>query len=154
MARLALLLIAALVAAGSAGAKIPPQRDPIRTLSIADATRHETNFDTVAVLDVTLSGPSGDPVTVNWATADGTADATDYVPDSGTLTFRPGQIAAQIAVMIKGDALDEPDETVFVQLSGANHATNGIALTTIRSLYDCWTPPWTCAGACTGSTRR
>ena len=66
MARLALLLIAALVAAGSAGATIPPQRDPIRTLSIADATRHETNFDTVAVLDVTLSGPSGDPVTVNW----------------------------------------------------------------------------------------
>ena len=123
MARLALLLIAALVAAGSAGATIPPQRDPIRTLSIADATTHETNFDTVAVLDVTLSGPSGDPVTVNWATADGTADATDYVPDSGTLTFRPGQIAAQIAVMIKGDALDEPDETVFVQLSDANYAT-------------------------------
>ncbi len=123
MARLALLLIAALVAAGSAGATIPPQRDPIRTLSIADATTHETNVDTVAVLDVTLSGPSGDPVTVNWATADGTADSTDYVPDSGTLTFGPGQIAAQIAVMIKGDALDEPDETVFVQLSGANHAT-------------------------------
>jgi len=121
--RLALLLTAALVAAGGAGATIPPQRDPIPTISIADATTHETNVDTVAVLDVTLSGPSGDPVTVNWATADGTADSTDYVPDSGTLTFGPGQIAAQIAVMIKGDALDEPDETVFVQLSGANHAT-------------------------------
>ena len=125
MARLALVVVAALAAAGSAGGTIPPppQVDPLPTISIADATTHETNVDTDAVLDVTPSAPSGDPVTVNWATADGTADSTDYVPDSGTLTFKPGQTTARVVVLIKGDALDEPDETVFVQLSEARNAT-------------------------------
>lgn len=92
-------------------------------LAIADGTTIETNFDTVGTLDVSLSAPSADPVTVHWATADGTADATDYVPDSGTLTFAPGQTTAHLGVMIKGDGLDEPDETVFVDLSQANGAT-------------------------------
>jgi Calx-beta domain len=125
-ARLALLVVAALVAAGGAGATIPPpppQVDPVPTISIADATTHETNVDTDAVLDVTLSRPSGDPVAVSWATSDGRADSTDYVPASGTLTFAPGQTTAHVVVLIKGDALDEPDETVFVQLSGAKYAT-------------------------------
>ena len=123
MLRVGVPLIAALVCAGGAGATIPPQRDPIPTISIADATTHETNVDTDAVLDVTLSGPSGDPVTVNWATADGTADSTDYQPASGTLTFAPGQTSAHVAVLIKGDALHEPDETLYVQLSDAGYAT-------------------------------
>ena len=123
MLRVGVPLIAALVLAGGAAATIPPQRDPIPTISIADATTHETNVDTDAVLDVTLSRPSGDPVTVNWATADGTADSTDYLPGSGTLTYPPGQTSAHIVVLIKGDALDEPDETVFVQLSDAGYAT-------------------------------
>lgn len=121
--RFAVALIAALAVAGGAGATIPPQRDPLPTISIADATTHETNFDTDGTLEVTLSRPSGDPVTVSWATADGTADSTDYVPDSGTLTFAPGQLTAHVAVLIKGDALDEPDETVFVDLSDASYAT-------------------------------
>ena len=72
---------------------------------------------------MTLSAPSDDPVSVHWATVDGTADSTDYVPDSGTLTFAPRQTSDEIGVMIKGDALDEPDETVFVDLSDAHNAT-------------------------------
>jgi hypothetical protein len=107
----------------SAGATIPPQRDPVPSLSIGDVTTIETNVDTVAVLDVTLSTPTDDQVTVHWATADGSADSTDYVSDSGTLTFAPRQSSARIAVMIKGDALDEADETVHVDLSDATFAT-------------------------------
>jgi hypothetical protein len=62
-------------------------------------------------------------VTVRWTTANGTADSTDYVPDAGTLTFPRRRTKVEIGVMIKGDALDEPDETVFVDLSDANNAT-------------------------------
>jgi hypothetical protein len=62
-------------------------------------------------------------VTVRWATAHGTADSTDYVPDARTLTFPRRRTKVEIGVMIKGDALDEPDETVFVDLSDANNAT-------------------------------
>jgi hypothetical protein len=112
-----------LVLAPGAAATIPPSRDPVPALSIADDTTHETNFDTIGTLEVTLSTPSDDPVTVHWSTADGTADSTDYLSDSGTLTFAPRQTSARIGVMIKGDGLDEPDETVFVDLSDATFAT-------------------------------
>jgi hypothetical protein len=95
----------------------------VPALSIADGTTAETNFDTIGLLEVTLSAPANDPVTVHWATADGTADGTDYLADSGTLTIAPGQSSARIGVLIKGDALDEPDETVYVDLSDANGAT-------------------------------
>jgi hypothetical protein len=84
---------------------------------------HETNFDTDAVPTVTLTPASTETVTVHWATADGTADSTDYVADSGVLTFAPGMTTARVAVLIKGDALKEPDETIFVDLSNAENAT-------------------------------
>jgi hypothetical protein len=142
MLRLAIPCVAALVVAGTASATIPPPppRDPIPAISIADATTYETNFDTVATLDVTLSVPTEDPVTVHWATVDGTADSTDYVPDLGTLTFAPFQTSAQVVVMIKGDALDEPDETVFVDLSDANYATIDRARATLTIIDDDPTP--------------
>ena len=123
MVRLAVALVVLLVLAPAAAATIPPPRDPLPALSIEDVATHETNFDTVAVLEVTLSPPTDDTVTVHWATADGTADSTDYVPSTGTLTFGPRQTSARIVVPIKGDALDEPDETIFVDLSDANFAT-------------------------------
>jgi hypothetical protein len=97
--------------------------DSVPTLTISDDTTAETNVDTIGLLEVTLSAPSVDPVTVHWATADGTADSTDYLSDSGTLTIPPGQTLGRIGVLIKGDALDEPDETIYVDLSDANNAT-------------------------------
>ena len=129
-------VLALLALAPGAAATIPPPRDPIPALSIGDVTTQETNVDTVAVLEVSLSTPTDDVVIVHWATANGTADATDYVPASGALTFQPRQTTARIAVMIKGDALDEPDETVFVDLSDANFATIDRARGTITILDD------------------
>jgi hypothetical protein len=102
-------------------AKFTPGTLP--ALTIDDATGHETNFDTGATLTVTLAPASAETVTVRYATADGTADSTDYVADSGVLTFAPGTTTARIPIGIKGDALDEPDETLFVDLSAPEHAT-------------------------------
>ena len=121
--RVAVGLVALLVLVPAAAASIPPPRDPLPALSIEDVTTHETNFDTGATLEVTLSPPTDDTVTVHWATADGTADSTDYVPDSGMLTFRPRQTSQRINVQIKGDALDGAEETIFVDLSDASFAT-------------------------------
>ena len=74
-------------------------------------------------LDVTLSAPDPtDTVTVNYATADGTALAgSDYTATSGTLTFNPMTTSptAPLSVPLVTDALDEPDETFVVNLSGA-----------------------------------
>jgi hypothetical protein len=134
--RLAIAAVSVLALASGAAATIPPSRDPVPALSIADATTHETNFDTIATMEVTLSTPSDDPVTVHWSTSDGTAGSTDYLSDSGTLTFPPRQTSARIGVMIKGDGLDEPDETVFVDLSGATFATIARARGTLTIVDD------------------
>lgn len=136
MLRLAIPLVALLVLAPGAGATLPPPRDAVPALSIDDETTYETNFDTVGTLEVALSPPTDDTVTVHWATADGTATAEDYVPDSGTLTFAPRETTKRIAVLIKGDALDERDETVFVDLSDARFATIARARGTLTIVDD------------------
>ncbi|HZS33338.1 MAG TPA: Calx-beta domain-containing protein [Methylomirabilota bacterium] len=96
-------------------------------LSISDAVVTEGNAGTTAaVFTVTLSPPSAQTVTVQYATANGTAVAgSDYQAASGTLTFNPGETTKTITVLVNGDTLDEPDETFVVNLSGATNA--GIA---------------------------
>jgi hypothetical protein len=98
---------------------------PLPTLSINNVTVTEGNAGTVnAVFTVSLSASSGQTVTVNFATANNTATApADYTTTSGTLTFAPSVTSQPITVPIQGDTLDEPDETFFVNLSGAVNAT-------------------------------
>ena len=77
-----------------------------------------------ATFTVGLSAPSGLNVSVDFATADGTATApADYKAASGTLTFTPGQTSKQVTVQVKGDLLDEANETYFVNLSNPSNAT-------------------------------
>ena len=73
----------------------------------------EGNAGTVdATFTVTPRAASGKTVTVDYATADGTAtQPADYTQTSGTLTFTPGETSKTITVPVKGDTLDEPDET-------------------------------------------
>jgi hypothetical protein len=73
---------------------------------------------------VTLSASYDLPVTVTYATADGTATAgSDYQAASGTLTFAPGETSKTISVLVKGDRLAESNESFLVNLSGATYAT-------------------------------
>ena len=71
-------------------------------------------------LDAPLAGRRGQPVTVNYATADGTATAgEDYVPSTGTLTYDPatGATSAMVPVTILADTAADDGETVLVTLS-------------------------------------
>ena len=73
---------------------------------------------TQAVFTVTLSEPSAQTVSVDFITADDTAQAgADYTTNSGTLTFAPGDTAKTAVVDVLGDAFDEFDETFTVNLS-------------------------------------
>jgi probable HAF family extracellular repeat protein len=93
-------------------------------LAINNVSVTEGNSGTVyAVFTVTLSGHNTSPVTVNYATADGSATAgSDYQSTSGTLTFAPGETSKTITVQVIGDRLAEPNETFVVNLSGATSA--------------------------------
>ena len=101
--------------------------DPLPSLSIDDVSVVEGNAGTVnAVFTVTLGASSGQTVSVNYATADGTAtQPADYSSTSGTLTFTPGQTTRTITVPVIGETVPEANETFFVNLSGATNATIG-----------------------------
>ena len=55
---------------------------------------------------------------VDYLTADGTAIApADYTAASGTVTFAAGQVSRPVAITVRGDTLDELDESFAVNLS-------------------------------------
>jgi hypothetical protein len=77
-----------------------------------------------ALFSVTLSRPSTQPITVDFATSDGTATAgSDYDSAAGTVTFQPGQRVVTVAVTIRGDTDPEGFEGFFVNLSSASFGT-------------------------------
>ncbi|MFB9414037.1 choice-of-anchor P family protein [Dactylosporangium matsuzakiense] len=101
-------------------------------LSINDVSVNEAAGN--ATFTVTLSAPATAPVTVQYATANGTATAgSDYTASSGTVTFAPGQTSKPVVVPILQDTTDEPAETYTVALTNANGAavTDGSGLGTI-----------------------
>lgn len=75
---------------------------------------------------VNLSAAATGPVTVNYATANGTASAeSDYKTTSGTLTFAPGASLSQtILVPVLGDLNLENDETFTITLSNPSSGTD------------------------------
>src|SRR4029453_11266535 len=98
--------------------------DPPPSLSINDVAILEGNSgNNNASFIVTLSSASGQTVTVQYVTADGTAVAgSDYEARSGTLTFEAGQTTRNFNVRVSGDTQVELDETYFVNLSNPTNA--------------------------------
>ena len=94
-------------------------------LSVGDVTVTEGDTGAAsAVFTVSLSAAVAPTVTVQYATADGTAVAgADYAAVSGTLTFPPGTVTQTISVPVLGDFLDEDDETFTLNLSNPTNAT-------------------------------
>src|SRR5262249_21209748 len=81
---------------------------------------------TPATFTVSLSNPSVQTVTVNYATAGFTATAgSDFTSVSGTLTFNPGQTTKTVTVSVLGDTTWERDETFRLNLSNNVGAAMG-----------------------------
>ena len=98
------------------------------TVSVGDAAAVTEGDDSSNTVDlsfpVTLSAVSGQQVTVTY-TLGGTATADDDYTDPATksVTIAAGTRTANILVPVKGDVVDELNETVIVTLSGATNAT-------------------------------
>ena len=99
--------------------------DPVPTAVINDVSLAEGNAGTTAfTFTVTLSNASYLPVSVTWTTADGTAAApADYTAGANTLIIPAGSTSGTITVDVIGDLVLEPNETFFVNLTGATNAT-------------------------------
>ena len=77
-----------------------------------------------AVITVTRSGPVAATVTVQFATADGSATAgADYTAVTRTLTFTPGLRTVTVSVPITNDTLAEGTETVNLALTNVAGGT-------------------------------
>jgi len=73
---------------------------------------------------VSLSAASPQTVAVNYSTASGSATSgSDFVGQSGSLTFLPGQTARTVSIPVNGDLLVEGHETFFVNLSSPFNAS-------------------------------
>lgn len=100
--------------------------DTLPAISIGNRTRLEGDSGKRTYdFSVTLSAPSEDVVTVDYATANDTATSGsgDYDPTNGTIVFAPGQTTATITVLGNGDTTYEQNETFFVDLSNPVNAT-------------------------------
>ncbi|MEZ5300267.1 MAG: Calx-beta domain-containing protein [Verrucomicrobiales bacterium] len=96
--------------------------DPEPALSVADASAAESAGVVGTV--VSLSAPSGREISVDYATADGTAsEGADYAAASGTVTIPAGDTSAPVAVSLVDDASDEFDEDFQIVLSSPSNAS-------------------------------
>ena len=104
-------------------------------LSVADAEAEE-NTDQTIDFTVSLDRAASGTVTVDYATADGSATAgADYTAASGRLTFQAGERTKTVQVTLLDDTHDEGEETFTLKLSNASGAVivDGEATGTIEN---------------------
>ncbi|NDC63862.1 MAG: hypothetical protein EBZ59_07765, partial [Planctomycetia bacterium] len=97
-----------------------PTSVSVSDIRVTEGSDGTTNAD----FTVRLTAGALLPVTLRYATQDGTATAgTDYTATSGTLTFAPGEYAKTVSVPILGDRIAETDETFKLLLSNPSRGT-------------------------------
>jgi hypothetical protein len=101
--------------------------DPRPTVGVNSRIVTEGNGGTTTMtFTVSLSRPSYQTVTVDFATVDGTAAAgSDYAATAGTVTFAPGQTSRTVDVLVSGDTLHEANEQFSLLLSNPTNAVFG-----------------------------
>jgi bacillolysin len=116
----------------------------IENVSVAEGDSGQTN----ANLTVSLDTPAPEAVGFQAATSNGTAtQPADYVATSGPGSIAIGETETTVSVPVKGDTVDEPNETFNVALSSPTNATiadaTGVVTITDDDPTDDVTPPVT-----------
>jgi len=90
------------------------------SITVNDVSVTEGDSGTTEIIFTVTRTGGTDAFSVNYATANGAADAgSDYVATSGTLNFLSGEAAKTVTVTVNGDTTFEPSEAFFLNLSGA-----------------------------------
>ena len=102
--------------------------DTAPTISVANATAVKEGNDPDTTVDmsftVSLSAASGKAITVPYTLTGTATGGSDYeAPVSTGLSIPAGSESGTIVIKVKGDTLDEPDETIIVTLGVPTHAT-------------------------------
>ena len=109
--------------------------DPVPSVTVDDAMADEGE---IAVFTVTLSAMSGREVTVDYATADGSATAgSDYTGSNGTLTIAEGTTMGTVEIVtLKDDNSSESNESFTLTLTSPSNATLGTKFTGTGRIRD------------------
>jgi hypothetical protein len=100
----------------------------VPSLSVNNVTVTEGDAgEATATFTLKLTPASTEPVTVNYRTINGVTNPATAGADYTALpltqvTFAPGETAKTVAVTVKGDALDEANETFLLRLSAPANA--------------------------------
>ena len=114
----------------------PPPSDPSVSISGASIVEGDAGSTTISAT-VTLSAAAGSDVSVDYSTADGSATAgSDYISVTGTLTIAAGNTSGTIDIDVRGDTVQEPDETLTATLANPTNATLGNATATLTITND------------------
>jgi chitinase len=116
-------VLAACGGGGSDGGSMAPPPDLIE-LSVANASVTEADVGWNELeFTVQLSRPADRFVTADYAIANGSAtNGVDFVAVNGTVQFDVGQSRNTIPVIVIGDIVKEPDETLTISISNVVNA--------------------------------
>ena len=99
-----------------------------------------------------MNAASEKTITVDYATANGTAVATnDYVSKTGTVSFGPNEVSKTISITIVQDTIDELDETFTIGLSNPTNAAISDNSATVTITDDEGTPTLSIANETTSN---
>ncbi|MBA3427956.1 MAG: hypothetical protein H0U07_05210, partial [Actinobacteria bacterium] len=102
---------------------VPTRRVSVFPAEVTEGSGEGSGGNVNLDFKVRLDASSAVPVAVTATTENGTAVAPgDYDVKTERITFAPGVVERTFSVSVKGDTLDEPDETVLVRLTDASPA--------------------------------
>lgn len=80
------------------------------------------------IIEVNLTAPSAQIITVQYQFTGGTATyGVDYtIPNPGTLIFMPGDTLQTINLSVVNDGVNEPDETILIDLLNPSNTSIGL----------------------------
>ncbi len=119
---------AAITTASATGTIVSPPVVPAVSInSVQHFVGTSPNTPTNFVFTVSLSSATTATVTVQFATADGTATVANnnYAPTSGTLTFNPGTTSENVTVPVYGYTGGATSLNFFVNLTNPSNGTLG-----------------------------
>ena len=97
--------------------------DDVSQISVSDQNLAEASTNMTFTVSLDKAGIA--PITVDYATSDGTAEAgSDYTSVSGTITFASGETSKSVIVPISGDNILEANESFTVTLSNVTGTAN------------------------------
>ncbi|HSP14376.1 MAG TPA: Calx-beta domain-containing protein, partial [Thermoanaerobaculia bacterium] len=112
---------------------------PAVTLSLADSPFAESAG--IATVTATLNTASSFPVTVDLGFGGTATNAADYTRSGSSITIDPENLSGTITLNALDDALDEPDETVIVDMTAATNATEAGTQQVTATIADDDDPP-------------